>query len=217
METPKLTSNLKTLYYPGAGFDFSTLKYFMENSTVKKYYYCDYMNFDITPERLLEEINMYFHLSDYRVIHIANLRPNYFGKNEWPEFWHKEAPMFGGQIDNSFAAMFKIKKGNKTWDLIYFGTEAIQTYEVLIQNNIKLDVVVTQDHGLGGLWTNFCKGSKLEKISHYYNQIPKFMLVGIDYEAWDGFENISKPFGNFGLHQQKRAIFKLNKFFGRRN
>jgi len=204
-----LNYKLNTLYYPGAGYDFSTLKYFMENSRITKYYFCDYMNFEITPDSILQELRMYFD-QDYNIEIVADLRPTYFSKNKWIEYWHREAPMFGGSIANSFAVLCKIKKGKKIWDLIYFGTEAIQTYDVLVQNNIKFDVVVTQDHGLGGLWTTFCKDSKLEMISHYYNQIPEILFVGIDYESWTGFEMFSEPFGSFGLHQHERILYKFN-------
>jgi len=210
MSEPILKYNLKTLYYPGAGFDFETLKYFIENSTVKKFYYCDYMNFEITPDRISEEMRIYFELSDYDTSLIADLRPKYFGKNEWIGFWYKDTPMFGGSIANSFALLFKIKKGKKSWDFIYLGTEAIQTYEVLVQNNIKLDVVVTQDHGFGGLWTTFCKGSKLEEISHNYNKMPMILHVGENHEAWNSYSQISDRFGYFGIHQNERIFYKLN-------
>jgi len=32
----------KTLYYPGAGNDFQTLKLFVENSSINEVYYSDY-------------------------------------------------------------------------------------------------------------------------------------------------------------------------------
>lgn len=203
------SKRLKTLYYPGAGFDFSTLKYWMENSNIKQFYYCDYMNYDITKFSILQNLIEEFGEYEYIIQHIADLRPEYFNKNEWRDFWHHQAIPFGGSIENSHIILYRITKDDNTWELFYFGTEAIETYEVLLSHEINIDVMVTQDHGLGGLWTSFCYNSLLEEIAHDFNVKPRFLFVGDDCDPWNGYRRFSEPFGRFGLHEQERIIYKL--------
>jgi hypothetical protein len=74
-----------------------------------------------------------------------------------------------------------------------------------------MDIIVTQDHGRGCLWVTFCRGSILERLSLRYNSLPDFLLVGENDEAWDGYERLTEPFGNFGLHNHPRSLFKKIK------
>jgi hypothetical protein len=199
----------KTLLYPGAGYDFSTLRFFMEVSGVKDYYYCDYMNYDITDNsvynNLVEQLSTY----GYLVIKAGELQPGYFNQSRWGQFWHRDHIRFGGDVQNSFISLYRIIRGGKILNLYYLGTEAIQSYEILLKNNKKMDIVVTQDHGLGGLWTTFCQGSILETLANQYNKLPDILMVGEDYQPWEGYENISSNFGSFGLHQAPRKLCRL--------
>ena len=76
---------------------------------------------------------------------------------------------------------------------------------MLLKNDIKIDIVVTQDHGLGGCWTSFCNDSILEKIAVDYKMLPKIILSGG--EAWNGYMKVSDYFGKFGMHQAERTLF----------
>jgi hypothetical protein len=203
------SKRLKTLYYPGAGYDFSTLKYWMENSNIKQFYYCDYMNYDITEFSILQKLREEFREYEYTIQHIADLRPEYFNRNEWHDFWHHQAIPFGGSIENSHISLYRITQDDNIWELYYFGTEAIKTYDILLSNEIKVDVMVTQDHGLGGLWTSFCNDSMLEEIAVEYSMRPRYLFVGDDCNPWNGYKQISEPFGRFGLHEQNRIIYKI--------
>jgi hypothetical protein len=201
----------KSLYYPGAGYDFSTLRHFITRTRVDCFYYCDYMNYEITKQVILDKLIQELGDNGFRVEHVADMMPEHFGKRNWRDFWHRDAIPFGGSVENSFIAQYLISRKNKTWEFIYFGTEAIETYHVLLQNRLSMDVVVTQDHGLGGLWTTFCRGSFLEKISRKYDSMPQTLLVGEDHEAWYGYRKVSEPFGSFGLHQHPRVLYRLSK------
>lgn len=35
--------NCYNLYYPGSGIDFEVLNYFIKNSSIKNFFYCDYI------------------------------------------------------------------------------------------------------------------------------------------------------------------------------
>jgi hypothetical protein len=208
----KVDKKCKTLFYPGAFNDFTTLGYFLENSIVKDFYYCDYLNYELNEVKIIDNLNNQLPSSDYKVSLISLLTPEHYNQKDWESFWHRNAEARSvGEIDKSFIFQFEIKKDIQKWNLFYFGTEAIKTYEILIKNKIKMDIIVTQDHGCGCLWTTFCRGSRLERLSLRYNSLPDFLLVGENGEGWDGYERITEPFGNFGMHNHPRSLFKKIK------
>ncbi len=201
--------NIRTLYYPGAGKDFSTIKYFIQNSSIEKFYYCDYLNRDFRPENILEELK--HQLPAYKISEVAELKPAYFNQSSWSDYWCTESDgqTFSGRKENSFISLFRIASLDKIYELYYFGTEAIETYRILVENQINIDLVITQDHGLGCLWTTFCKGSYLEAIARVHNKMPQYLLVGTHQPAWEGYDKISNPFGVFGLHEHPRIMYEL--------
>jgi hypothetical protein len=201
---------IKSLYYPGSGMDFSTIGYYTENSSIKTFYYCDYLNDQLRPQSILDELRR--QLPNYKVNQIADIKPSYFNKSCWDEFWCEESDgqTFSGRKENSFISLYRLEANDKIWELYYFGTEAIETYRVLLENKIKLDLVVTQDHGLGCLWTTFCKGSYLEAIARVNKNMPQYLLVGTDHQAWNGYKKISNAFGVFGVHEHQRIMYKLS-------
>jgi hypothetical protein len=200
---------IKTLFYPGAGNDFSTIKYFVENSNIEKFYFCDYLNDQITPENVLEELR--FQLHTFEIDKIADINPAFFNKSSWSDYWCDESSgqTFSGRLENSFISLYRIKSKKKIWELYYFGTEAIETYRVLLENKIKIDLVITQDHGLGCLWTTFCRGSYLEAIARVKKDMPQYLLVGTNHYEWVGYKKISKAFGVFGVHEHQRIMYEL--------
>ena len=70
-----------------------------------------------------------------------------------------------------------------------------------------MDVLVTQDHGLGGCWTSFCNDSKLEELAVDHKMLPKMILSGD--EAWRNYEAASDWFGKFGMHEGNRKLFTI--------
>jgi hypothetical protein len=206
--TMKELVKCKSLYYPGAYHDFSTMQFFMENSAVSDFYYADYMNKEINQFSILDALQSWFNKWDgYHITQHTNLHPSYFHEDEWDAFWYPNpSARFGSEVALSFITKYEIKKDNKIWNVYYFGTEGIATYEVLLKNNIEIDIVVTQDHGLGGCWTSFCEDSLLKKIASKYKMLPKMILSGG--EAWQNYEAVSDWFGKFGMHEGNRKLFK---------
>jgi len=205
----------KNLFYPGAGYDFSTLLHFMFNSDIINFYYCDYYNAEFRIDSILNNLNRQFSSEniDCKITHVTDLNPQFYKENDWIDFWHEDQNIIDKHyIENSYIALIEIKTPEKKCFLYYFGTEAVKTYQVLLINNIIFDVVVTQDHGsLGGLlWTTFCKGSELENLSLLYDKMPKILMVGENQESWNNYTQISEPFGRFGLHKHPRILFQYN-------
>lgn len=211
-ELPSSTMNelskCKSLYYPGAYHDFSTIQFFMENSCVTDFYYSDYMNKEISQFSIFDALQSWFDKWDgYQITQHINMHPSYFHEDDWDAFWHPSPnARFGSEIGLSFITKYVIEKDDQIWNIYYFGTEGIATYEVLLKNNIKIDIVVTQDHGLGGCWTSFCEDSLLKKIAKKYLLLPKMILSGG--ESWSNYEGVSDWFGKFGMHEGKRKLFK---------
>ena len=210
-KTLEYLSKCKTLFYPGAYHDFSTLQFFMENSSVTNFYYCEYMNREIDESSIYKALRTWFNnWENYSVRIHSQLGPKNFGQEDWRTFWYPDPEAeFGSDKELSFCTRYEIKKNGKTWNLFYFGTEGIATYEVLLKNKINLDIIVTQDHGLGGCWTSFCKNSLLETISKRYKKLPKILLTGS--YAWDNYVEVSEWFGEFGMHNGDRKLFKHKK------
>ena len=203
-------SKCKTLFYPGAGYDFSTIQFFIENSNINNFYYADYMNLEIHNETIFNNLTNWFGKWDYKIIEQIEIPPSFFKEKNWDKFWYpSSAARYNSELELSFITKYIIEKEGKTWNLYYFGTEGIATYEVLLRNKISLDVVVTQDHGQGGCWTSFCNDSLLETTASKYKMLPKIILSGG--VAWKGYQEASDWFGKFGLHERKRKIWKRSK------
>lgn len=206
----------KSIFYPGAGNDYALIKHFIKNTehflpnfTVKTFYYCDYLNRDFRPESILSDLKE--QLKGSKIEYIASLQPAYFNQANWGDFWSQEfdGNTNTGRKENSFIALYRITFLNKVFELYYFCTEANETYRILLENNIKIDLVITKEHGRDGHGANFDKGSYLEAIARRNHKMPRYLLVGVDFPAWEGYERISEPFGAFGVHEHPRIMYEL--------
>ena len=207
LDTSYLAS-CQTLFYPGAEYDFSTLQFFMENSGITDFYYTDYMNQHINEGSVLNALRNDILKDNYQIEYPITLTPEHFNERNWDHFWHSnERANFGSDVELSFITKITIRKEKKSWNLFYFGTESIATFQLLLDKNIKMDVVVTQDHGLGGCWTTFCKGSFLEQIAKKRHMLPQFLLSGQG-EPWENYIEATDWFGEFGMHKAERKIYK---------
>lgn len=207
----------KSIFYPGAGNDYAVIKHFIKNTEhflpnfkVKTFYYCDYLNRDFRPESILSDLKE--QLKGSKIEYIASLQPAYFNQANWGDFGCQESDgnTISGRKENSFIALYRITLFGRVFELYYFGTEAHETYRVLLKNNIKIDLVITKDHGLDGHGANFDKGSYLEAIARRNHKMPRYLLVGEGLPAWEGYERISEPFGAFGVHKHSCIMYALS-------
>jgi len=223
-----MLENCYNLYYPGSGADFEVLNYFIKNSTVKNFFYCDYwflnnnLSLSDLPDLIESHLNNYHNCLDdashFKVSFSKELSYTDFNQESWSSFWHKDYS-YHSEIEISEGSgiyEFKItkpkslepkynRKTGKTeleydeWKFIYMNTEGIKTYKVLLDANIYFDIVVTQNHGLGGFWTGFCRGSLLEKYAIEQKKLPKYILLDEHSDGgWD-----SGPWDNFSLYHDE--------------
>jgi hypothetical protein len=205
-----LNDEVRSLFYPGSEFDFDVIKYFIKTSKIDNFYYCDY---SIDKQLLLEKLRTYFGKLGFAVALQCQLHPSYYNSKTWEDFWTKEyienRELLIGDI--SFINEYKIFNEKTSFKFIYFGTEAIATYKILLQNRILPDLLVIQDHGYGGNWTYFSQDSLLETLSKEYNFYPSYILIDKNQNVWNNYDKISETVGRFGMHQDERVLYKLSK------
>jgi hypothetical protein len=206
-------SNLgTTLYYPGAGLDFESINDLIENTTITKVYLVDYLI-------ELNDINISKMLKNkWEIIEETDLTPNYFQQNQWSDFWYNQTSAYEfSSPDNAFCKLLKIKnKLGKVVELYYLGTEAIKTYHILLNiNNIKIDIIVLQDHGFGCNWNGQTFGfNKNQQLNLLYNlckasiNLPKNILLGQNTAIWPNYKQETK-FEAQNDSSHKKALFTL--------
>ena len=79
------------------------------------------------------------------------------------------------------------------FDALYLGTEAVGTFEALVNAGLAPDAVVLQDHGFGANWSSFGHGGELFYSARRLNAWPTVLLVGDGTSAWNGYEAVSDP------------------------
>lgn len=205
----------KTIYYPGAGLDFSSFYVFSHYSNIQSVYFVDYLN--------VEEYLPIRSMMDNRADQLAVLSPQDFNKTMWSEFWANELEhmewVFGADNNSENAWGRKVafkhpKKTEQNFDFYYLGTEGVKTAEILLENKIYPNLVVLQDHGYGGNWTSFGGAdSPLYKVMS--NHLPEYLLAATpDTEGnthiWPGYEKVAQPNPPSGnpQHFNQRSLFK---------
>lgn len=188
----------KTIYYPGAGLDFSSFYVFSHYSNIQSVYFVDYLN--------VEEYLPIRSMMDNRAYQLAVLSPQDFNKTMWSEFWANELEhmewVFGADNNSENAWGRKVafkhpKKTEQNFDFYYLGTEGVKTAEILLENKIYPNLVVLQDHGYGGNWTSFGGAdSPLYKVMS--NHLPEYLLAatpdtGGNTHIWPGYEKVAQP------------------------
>lgn len=196
----------KTLYYPGAGNDFQTLKLFVENTTINEVYYADYNSQRINIGNLISVLG-----DNWILISKIDLSPVDFKQNEWSDFWFnlEKAAYYSKPID-AYGTKFIFKHlSGKEFTFYYLGTEAIKTYLILLDNAINIDLLILQDHGTGDNWSEFGIGQDIKDIglSEVSDFLPSFLFVGKNTVPWNGYKQITSFDGEFGSAGHPRALF----------
>lgn len=82
----------------------------------------------------------------------------------------------------------------------------------MLDNAIKIDLVVLQDHGTGDNWSEFGIGQDLKDIglSKVSDFLPSFLFVGKNTVPWNGYKQVTDFHGEFGSACHPRALFRKN-------
>lgn len=204
------SDNTKTsgeiLYYPGAGTDYGPLIRFSGPTEVKTVIYADY---GMEKEPVIQFLSS---IPGWSVGPMSDLQPLDLGLvASWEQFWpvNPKSRKFANPA-SAFGLRAKLvrQQDGVSVDFIYLATEAVQTYANLLLAGLRPTIMVLQDHGFGGNWTQF--GGNAELFKHAKGALPRYLLVGQNTEVWPGYAPVSGGRVDAGqMHAFERVIFEL--------
>jgi hypothetical protein len=252
------------LFYPGSGLDFRPIIFFIENTEIETFYYCDYEIFqnnsiefiqdeisrqicsaiDNENESEIQEQQQVEHIDDfwdfeidwdsdetesqdevhqapnnnsvirdfneYSVRYIGIVNPEIYGKLNLSEFFHENSNINENQIDTARIHKFKIYNNYNYIELIYFATEAIKTYEILLNKLHSIDVVLINQINLDQHWQTFGHGSLLKQLANSSNKPPKHILIGNDTIEWKQYQRLNNNFSRLVWEKLNFKVFYYN-------
>ncbi|GGE15651.1 hypothetical protein [Psychroflexus salis] len=206
----KYNSEIKRVYYPGAGMDFSPLQLFGRHIKGVELFFTDYMSIEELSEvidRLENNINT------------SVLAPQDFNQDCWEDFWPTNVnrdEMMGHEPAEAWGKKFEFQSKNLDCTLTYLGTEGVQTAKILCENELAPDVLVLQDHGGS---TNYALFSDENSFLHQamQNCLPKYILMdpteAENTKIWPEYEQVTqvylpKAYESLPQNRNPRALFK---------
>lgn len=204
---------IKRVYYPGAGLDFSPLQLFGRHIKGVELFFTDYMS--------IEELNNVIERLENN-INTSVLAPQDFNQESWEDFWPTNVArdeMMGHDPAEAWGKKFEFQSKNLDCTLTYLGTEGVQTAKILYENQLTPDVLVLQDHG--GC-TNYALFSGENSFLHQVikNSLPKYILMdptgAEETKIWPGYEQVTqaclpKVYESLSQNRNPRALFKRIK------
>lgn len=96
--------------------------------------------------------------------------------------------------------------------ILFLGADGVATYDALFcqtKSSSHPYLVLLQDHGFGGNYTEFGKDGLLEKIAERTKIFPEFLLVAENTHAWPGYSMVKRVEGEAGgMHNMMRFLYK---------
>ena len=199
-------SDINSVFYPGAGFDLETLIFCLDYTDAREIFYVDYGGQDNLDKLIQLNLEHNFLFSVGAQIYTPK---DFWGISNWSELWHPDSPKPDKLEEFTFIKEIEIYYLDKFVLLYYINADAFGTYSYFISKGIDFGLVICQDHGLGGFWSNFCGDSHLSRIASSKDKFPKYLMVGKDHDAWSNYHRCTEDFGQFGLNKTSRGIFEL--------
>jgi hypothetical protein len=209
------SSEMKRVYYPGAGMDFSPLQIFGRNVKGLDCYFTDY-SMPIFTELLavIERLE--------NSVKTSILTPQDFNQVSWEDFWPTnidKSEMMGKDPSKACGRKFEFHTKNLNCTLTYLGTEGVQTARILCENQLAPDVLVLQDNA--GC-TNYALFSGENSFLHQAmkHSLPKYILIdptgAEETKIWSGYEQVTqvyipKAYKSLPQNRNTRALFKKIK------
>ncbi len=205
-------TNTITLYYPGAWQDYGPLDLVLgwhrtrDAQTPVVAIYVDYACTRGMVLQFAKAIESRYRTS---IDDASELKPEVFGKKNIRDFYHKDMKpkkvdqWIDAQVDEDPFFGTRVFYSSINLTLIYLKTDAIETYQILQNQKIFPNIIVLQDHGLGGQWTRFCGDSMLYNVSKV-----KPTLLYVHREPWPNYKPVSKYHIDKGqMHQFERRLY----------
>jgi hypothetical protein len=204
----------KTIYYPGAGLDFSPLQLFGLCQNDPVIYFTDYMRIPEL-ERIIQRL-------DKGLESWKELFPENFNKSSWDDFWPTNSLAWNEEYHHprlGWGRKYQFSWEDKNCTFCYLGTEGVQTAAILIENNIIPDVLVLQDHGYSTNYDLF-SGPNSPLYQVMKDNIPNYILIDTSRAGntvpWPNYVQVTKTyqppvFMSLSQNQDRRALFKRIK------
>lgn len=201
----------KTIYYPGAGLDFSPLQLFGVFPNDPVIYFTDYMR--------IPELERIIHRLDNGLENWEELFPEKFNKSSWEDFWPGNPLAWNEEYHHpkhGWGRKYQFSWEDKNCTFCYLGTEGVQTAAILLENNIIPNVLVLQDNG-GCTNYNLFSGQNSPLYQVMKNHLPKYILVDTsgagNTAPWPNYVQVTKTyqpsvFMSLSQNQDPRALFK---------
>lgn len=210
----------RLVYYPGSGHDGQPVALFGASHAAHCFVYADYGVSRSEVERDLNSRSDSF--SGYRTLDRIQISENDLTPQRWmPHIQPDEI------ADKKFAAGFVAPfgfleilerfeslnddHGPQRLAILFLGADGIAAYDALFCQNAYAApfAVVIQEHGFGGNYNAFGRGSLLELVASRTETWPAYLLVSANGQCWEGYKampNLESTRG--GEHLTERALFE---------
>lgn len=211
----------RVVYYPGSGTDGHPVKLFGSTQTSHCFVYADY---GVTRPALEAELGhpqhgfLGYHTLSRLQLHETDLVPSgwtsHIRAGEVPQarysFGAVAAAPFGFLEVLERGREFDENHGARRLAILFLGADGIAAYDALFCQEIRHSspfAVVLQDHGCGGNYDRFGRGSLLERISRACHVLPRWLLVAQNTVPWQEFERVPDVDGDpGGMHANVRFL-----------
>jgi len=199
--------NSRVLFYPGAGGDISPALRFAEIGAIDTVLYCDYI--DRVPRAVFNDFAM---MGRHRGREARDVHASELGQRCRADFFPCSRRRWGRRDDDAsnpvIGRVMELRlygPDEAPLTFIYLDTEAIQTY-IHVWSMVRCAplIVVVQDHGRGGLWTQLGGDCLMYTAAPV---LPRFLWVGSN--AWPNYSQISRPdVDHHSLHRNERTLWE---------
>ena len=210
----------RVVYYPGSEYDGQPIKTFNVAHYSHLFLYVDYQ---ISRERIIEELTKDNALNGYKNIGIVEYQERDLTPNGWTQHYRSSPEEIRdmnhfSRPDDPYCLMFVFERelnltdehGCDRFAVITLKADGIATYDALFANNSKApDVLILQDHGYGGNYSQFGRNGALNQIAKTTNCYPHFLMVADNTAPWEGYEKI--PDLQHAYHRYLRWLYRRSE------
>lgn len=211
----------RVVYYPGSGTDGHPVKVFGSTHSAHSFVYADY---GVTQPNLEAELGHPRHgFRGYHRLARLQLRERDLVPSGWTPHVHAgevspDRYGFGAVAAAPFGFLEVLERDHELDDnhgarrlaILFLGADGIAGYDALFCQGVGHPppfAVLLQDHGFGGNYDRFGRGSLLERIASDCDVIPRWLLVAENTDPWNGFERVPDVDGDRGgMHGDLRFL-----------
>jgi len=211
-------------FYPGAGTDGHLVKLLGSSHRAHCFVYADYgASEGFIKAELDNPRHGFFGYHTLARIELAqeDLGSERIAYHTTPEELHTAAQAYRGFRNTAPYGFLEILERDANLDnthgaarlaILFLGADGVATYDALFCQPKSISrpyLVLLQDHGFGGNYTEFGKDGLLYKIAERTKVLPEFLLVAEDTAVWPGYSKVEQAEGEAGgMHNTMRFLYK---------